>query len=123
MIGGPCGRPIRYPNSKVKRGWSQTRALWRFEGVETMPLTVLCAGHWYRRVAEDGKWFYVDDGPVTTSPWVVRAIAGSPFWQRVLGEFHSLTKSGMDAGCGLRSVAVRDGDPDGGQDHQDDLGG
>jgi hypothetical protein len=59
-----------------------------------MPLTVECDGHWYKRMEEGGKWYYVDDGPVpVTCAAVRRAFGGSPFWTRLFPELIPLPPS------------------------------
>ena len=86
VVGGPCGGLLRYPNSEVKRGWSVTAKVWRFGGVEFMPLTVVCEGEWYRRVQEDGRWFYVHDPrPAGLNPLIAQAIGQQRFWLRCFG--------------------------------------
>jgi hypothetical protein len=90
VIGGPAGKAMRVPNSKTKRGWSMVKVKWRFDGFKDMPdgwclpETVVCGGQFYSRRQEDGKWYYVHDGPVPLPPAVDRAIGGSAFWCRLL---------------------------------------
>ena len=60
VIGGPCGKPLRVPNSKVKRGWSVIGIKWRFETGEELPEVIPCAYETYvLREDAKGKPIYV----------------------------------------------------------------
>ena len=107
VVGGPCGKPVRFPNSKVKRGWSQTRAKWRFEDERFLDRTIRCGGQFYKLVREGDKWFYVHDPGPTVLPRITRAIGGSPFWRRL---FPVLCPPDERPGGDARDLGVLDAD-------------
>lgn len=91
VIGGPCGKPIKFPNSKVKRGWSQTKVKWRFEKGELLPPAIPCGGEWYVLRMEGETPYYVHalfppppepppEKPI--SPMIVHAIGAQRYWLR-----------------------------------------
>lgn len=95
MVGGPCGQPVIYPNSKVKRGWSVTKVKWRFAHGTVPDKEVWCRDTLYVRKSERTKagklkQYYVpmplDGEPEPEPPTpeaLIQALAGSPFWSRM----------------------------------------
>lgn len=74
VVGGPAGRPIRFPNPDVKRGWSQTAPVWVL--TEPLPDRVRVGQDWYRLVHENGKPFYVHVEAVNLDEMVRRLVLG-----------------------------------------------
>lgn len=59
VVGGPSGRPIRYPNSRVQRGWSQVHPVWVFTSAEEMtPVVWVSAARYVLRQDDRGRQFY-----------------------------------------------------------------
>jgi hypothetical protein len=61
VIGGPCGKPIKLPNSKTKRGWSLMKIRWRFDLFpgQVLPPVIICEEQRYVLREENGKVFYL----------------------------------------------------------------
>lgn len=79
VIGGLCGAPIRTPNSKVQRGWSQTAALWRFDGEPDSH--VWCRGERYTYHPGPEPFFAYDPDEALRAE-IIRSVGDQTFWRR-----------------------------------------
>jgi hypothetical protein len=78
VIGGPCGKPMCVPNSKVQRGWSMVGIKWRFETGEQLPPVIPCRYEIYvLREDAKGKPIYVHE-PNVERDNLIRMALGWP---------------------------------------------
>lgn len=94
VMGGPCGGMRRYPNSKVKRGWSEKQITWRHDADWYLHPSVRCRGALYVLKRDPLRYEYEPEPLVRAS--IAHAIGGNPFWRPWLER--------------PDDVAVRDGD-------------
>ena len=105
MIGGPCGRPVRVkPGSGVKRNFTMTQALWRFD-TELDPVVWCQDERYVLHVDDKGKPYYLHEPDLALLHVIALALGQQRFWLARYPELAALATLGSPSSGQVAGLA------------------